>query len=235
MQITELMDSFKARLYERITNPLSGAFILSWLVVNWRFWFVLFFGNEGTFARLEYLSTHVQRNSLHMFWVPLGSALFLILVYPFAGLGSYWYSEWHKKILRDVKQSFETKHLITTEEKNALLLRITQQESNFVSLVELKDREITALRTANKRLSTKYRPDPEKTQYAEYIEALKNNQLADFQAALDNLFQGTLSAKTIPNFSKIAALGLAESDRGAAIITDKGRRFALWLTQGRSE
>ncbi len=34
--IQEIANSFKAILYDRIVSPLSGAFICSWLVINWK-------------------------------------------------------------------------------------------------------------------------------------------------------------------------------------------------------
>jgi len=45
--ITDILNSIKANLYERVTSPLVGTFLFSWIIFNWRIPIVLIWGDDS--------------------------------------------------------------------------------------------------------------------------------------------------------------------------------------------
>ena len=54
----EIVDSFKSDLRERMTSPVYGIFIISWLALHWKFIFTMFFVSEDKILEKTFLLKH---------------------------------------------------------------------------------------------------------------------------------------------------------------------------------
>ncbi|PPI83285.1 hypothetical protein KEHDKFFH_15050 [Marinobacter maroccanus] len=54
----ELINSIKASLYDRVVSPLSGAFILSFLAINFRA-AILVFDDQNYYLKINHLETYL--------------------------------------------------------------------------------------------------------------------------------------------------------------------------------
>lgn len=100
-----MTDEFKeviSGIRERITNPLVSAFVLSWLVANWQFWYVLVFADtsdvlafSGQASKYGYAQSLITIKSSLCY--PLTFAILYVLVMPFIKGGIHLVVVWVKK------------------------------------------------------------------------------------------------------------------------------------------
>jgi hypothetical protein len=85
---TDFLDSMTASMKDRVSNPLSGSFIIAWCIANFRLLLVIV--GDGDFdKKLTYINTYLSPNHLGWFeflarsigW-PLAWALFYVFAYP---------------------------------------------------------------------------------------------------------------------------------------------------------
>lgn len=146
MTVKDFPDSIKAILYDRIVSPLSGTFIFSWLVWNWKlvYFFFVFDEGESIKAKIAYISTNFN-NLWNLIWFPLLSTAFLIGLYPFISTGAYWLHLWFKNWQNDIKNTREKQQLLTVEQSIKLRLAIQDEQEKFIKLEKEKDEEIERL------------------------------------------------------------------------------------------
>ncbi len=82
--INDIKKSIKATLYERTASPFYGAFIISWVVWNWKIIYLTLFVSEKILqqSKLECIDSHYQ-NYRKLLFFPLLSALFFTLNMPY--------------------------------------------------------------------------------------------------------------------------------------------------------
>lgn len=130
-------DSIKAILYERVNNPLVSGFATSWAIVNYKFFLIIFFG-ENLSHRLKEISIlfNNQDNALGIesFWlsgliIPLALTLFYIYVLP--TLSSPVISFYYKSMtnLRNKKLENEGNELLPVEKSRALRIKLKEAET----------------------------------------------------------------------------------------------------------
>jgi len=149
------LKSIKFILQERITSPLSGALFLSWFVWNWKLLFTLLFPDSSfslsdRIAVVQFHYLNVNNNLLY----PILSALFLILIYPFATTGALWVTLWFRRLQRDLRNKIEQTQLLSLEQSIALRLNVKNQQERFDRLLKDKDDEIALLRSQIKNEPT---------------------------------------------------------------------------------
>jgi hypothetical protein len=82
------MDDFKdffKDLRDRITSPLFGSFIVSWLLTNWNLVFMVLFNNADTLKQDRYkiiYNAFYQQPTFRLLWFPLIGMSFYIFAYP---------------------------------------------------------------------------------------------------------------------------------------------------------
>lgn len=109
---------FKSQINERLSNPLLGSFLISWVIWNWGLVLGLLFGN-GYSERLLIVQAAIKESEVYYFklWAyPLLSAGLYITFYPFLARLVYWYWENQQKKLKGMRQSIEDEMPITQEE-----------------------------------------------------------------------------------------------------------------------
>ena len=161
VMLDEFRKSIQLILHERITSPLSGAVILSWLVWNWRIpYFLLFSDSSLTLSgRITHVEAHFLNYSENVI-LPLVSALFLVLVYPFATTGAL--SVWlrFRKWQNSIRNQIDGSQLLTLEQSVQIKLQMRRQLSDLADLIRARDEEIEALRAEKKELQERLNPTP---------------------------------------------------------------------------
>lgn len=95
------MDTLKnlfSDLKDRLTNPFTSSFIITWLITNYRIPVGLFFYKQNELWRDRYHSyIDLIRDNLswwEMFWIPLLGAAFYTFVFPWLKVAIHAYRAW---------------------------------------------------------------------------------------------------------------------------------------------
>lgn len=75
--ILSLIESAK----ERLKNPLVGAFIMAWFVINWKPVWVMLFAQDHVYSKLSIVSDKFIWDNLWFY--PVGLALFYVVILPY--------------------------------------------------------------------------------------------------------------------------------------------------------
>ncbi len=161
--LEELSKSFKAILYDRVVSPLSGAFILSWGVINWKVLALLFIGDETASARITNIEsfsymTLSWEGFIHLFFGPLISAMFFIFVYPFPSKWAYSFAKDRAEELLKIKQEKEKKQLLTEEAADEIRVQMERVKHEVASMIKEKDATIEVLNNKIKSLEMAANP-----------------------------------------------------------------------------
>lgn len=149
--IDEMKKSFNALLYERLTSPLSGILILSWLIFNWKICFVLGFGDDSIYKRISFVQTNYVNIKDNLYY-PLAYAIGFILIYPWVTLGPFYIWQRSNFLKSKIKNKFELQTLLTLEQSIEIRQVMRQKESEFTEMLETKNTKQIELEAENKRL-----------------------------------------------------------------------------------
>jgi hypothetical protein len=145
--MTELRKSINAILYQRVTSPLFGTFLVSWIVWNWKIIYTTFFIDEDKIIKnkIDYIVENFSDSS-YLIWYPLLSTLILLTLIPFLSNGAYWLSLKFEKWKVDSKNKIEKQQLLTLAQSIELRGQIIESERKFESLLQNKNDEIKQLK-----------------------------------------------------------------------------------------
>lgn len=115
----EVLDSLTTTLRERLVSPLAGAFIVSWLIINYKVVVVLTSGMKPH-VKFPYIEDVIWRDSYGL-WMnslvyPAIAALLYILIYPWPARWLLKYSLYQQNITKLMKITVEGNHPVTREE-----------------------------------------------------------------------------------------------------------------------
>ncbi|MFY4782797.1 hypothetical protein ACOTWN_06220 [Aliarcobacter butzleri] len=153
----DIINSFKAHLYERTSSPLIGAFIFYWIICNYKLIMIIFDGEMKLNEKFDLIKTIYPQEKITL-WngfdiyyqillgngllIPLIITLVYILLLPF--MSNKIYSLWinHQNDLK--KRSNEK--VLTKKEFGDLQRRFTELELSFDDVFSKKDIEINNLK-----------------------------------------------------------------------------------------
>lgn len=127
--IKDLWASLVASITERSTNPLTGAFAVSWAAWNYKF-FVLLFSDLSpakTFAGIQELYADPLDRLLSGFAFPFVTALLYVFVYPYL---TGWLVPWYRQrqvLLANSLKKIEGKRVRTVEEVTRIVREYEQK------------------------------------------------------------------------------------------------------------
>lgn len=143
----DFIKTLRAQLYERVSSPLLGAFLVSWCIWNWRV-FLIWVGGAELSAKLalvdEYFSGW-QKWGIRGFVVPAATTAFYIYVYPWIALPVYRFVQRRQADLQRVRQEFEDEKPLPQKEARELRRALELAEQKFDALIVRKDSQIQAL------------------------------------------------------------------------------------------
>ncbi|MFX4209798.1 hypothetical protein ACOL28_06360 [Aliarcobacter butzleri] len=153
----DIINSFKAHLYERTSSPLIGTFIFYWIICNYKLIMIIFDGEMKLNEKFDLIKTIYPQEKITL-WngfdiyyqillgngllIPLIITLIYILLLPYAS--NYIYSLWIKH-QNDLKKRSNEK-VLTKKEFGDLQRRFTELELSFDDTFGKKDNEITQLK-----------------------------------------------------------------------------------------
>lgn len=143
----ELTNAIKAQLYEKAISPLSGAFILSWAVWNYRFILVLV--SSLTYPeKISYIDNLPisQQTFLYGLFFPFLSASVLIVLYPYLAKFFYEVSRKWQKELKEVQQKIDDEMPMDQEEARKIRRESLLAEVKFDTELRNKNDEISSLK-----------------------------------------------------------------------------------------
>jgi hypothetical protein len=145
-----LFDYIRKSIYlithERLTSPISGSFILSWIVWNWKAIYYLFFETSiPVYSKFVFINNSYIDVDYNLIY-PLLSTIFFVGVYPLITTGGLYAWLQYKKWQTSIKNKIEGQELLTTEQSRAIRLEIAKQANYFDELMKSKDEEASRLK-----------------------------------------------------------------------------------------
>jgi hypothetical protein len=137
--LTELRKSTNAILFERVSSPLFGTLIISWLIWNWKIVYLTIFISESKLEinKIDYIIDNYQNIHI-LITFPLISTFLLITVIPLISNGAFWMNLIYKKWKTDKKNEVEKTQLLTIEQSVELRKEIRDKEIQFEKILEKK-------------------------------------------------------------------------------------------------
>ncbi|MNO70696.1 hypothetical protein D3C76_615910 [compost metagenome] len=141
--IEDITTVIKAQLYDRITSPLTGAFLFSWPIWNWKFLLILLSDLKAP-EKLSFISETIFNDThqiiLNGILFPLASAAALVIIYPFPSRLFFWIAQYHKKSMKLIQQRSEDEMPMTNEQVARILNNATESQLQW----QKESRELTA-------------------------------------------------------------------------------------------
>jgi len=154
--LTDVSTAIKATLYERAKKPFTGAFALSWCIINWKIIATLLFVSENNLkgkTRIEF----IEENYLNWndnFWIPIIVSIVLILLLPILNLAALYIKNYFKKVeFKNIlkKQPIDaSQYADILDEKNKLQENFTRKIKSMNDLSKKNTQDIVEL---NKRIN----------------------------------------------------------------------------------
>lgn len=143
----EISKSIKATLYERVSSPLTGSFIISWIITNWKTVLAIFSSLpiESKIEFIQNLYSEWWYYPVYGLILPLLTAILFILIYPYPTKWLYKY--WHKnKIeLRNEKIKLDSAQILDEFQSRELHEKINAQQDAFDEVINSKNEKISSL------------------------------------------------------------------------------------------
>jgi hypothetical protein len=145
--MTDIRKSINSIINERLSSPLYGTLIVSWLVWNWKIIYLTFFVSENKIGsnKIDFILSNYSKIN-HLAYFPLLSTFVLLTLIPFISNGAYWLNLKFNVWRSDKKNEVERKQLLTLEQSIQLREIIADQEKRFENLLSDKNSEIQELK-----------------------------------------------------------------------------------------
>ena len=116
--MTEFLQDLLGIFKSRVRNVLYSTFIFSWIIVNWKFLFILLFSDDKPIEILNCLDSFYSDWEKWGYFLGLPVLLTILHIFVFSKLSERVYSYWLKHVQRlaDTKKEIEGKMLLTVEE-----------------------------------------------------------------------------------------------------------------------
>lgn len=148
--MNDLLDSIRAQIYARLSSPLFGAFIISWIGWNHTYLFILFSDlpvHERFDLAERLLYPDLKAVILRGLCWPLVSSVGFILVYPFPSRWLFQY--WHRREVetKKLRDEIEGQTLLTREESRKLILDSLKIRQEFEETIQKLKQELDIARS----------------------------------------------------------------------------------------
>lgn len=153
----DIINSFKAHLYERTSSPLLGSFIFYWIICNYKLIMIIFDGKMELKDKFDFIKNIYPQEKISL-WnvfdiyygvllgngllIPLIITLIYILLLPFAS--NFIYSLWIKH--QNNFKRISNEKVLTKKEFGDLQRIFTELELSFDDTFSKKDNEIISLK-----------------------------------------------------------------------------------------
>lgn len=146
----DVIKTIKAQLYDRVTSPLFGTFVMSWLGWNWRLPVLFLFDSSMHVTdKFAYISTNLYPAPSN-YWFngllyPLVTTGFFIGVYPWLARPVYGYWRYQQKKQKELQQKIDDETTLTVEEARELRRDVLKTELKYQAESEQRESRIKEL------------------------------------------------------------------------------------------
>lgn len=159
----DLLGGMRSLIKERLVSPLLPAFILSWLIWNYRVILTILSDEdlETKFSVIEKMFPTFWIHCLDGVLVPLSFSLAYIYLYPLASIPVYRFALVNQRKLREERQKAENEKLLSEEDKQKILAFAYDQKISSQKQVDQQVQEIEQLRAKITELEKPQRQNKE--------------------------------------------------------------------------
>lgn len=154
--LDDITTTIKAQLYERVSSPLLGSFLISWSLINYKLILILFSSLSApekiTYIEFNLFSS-IEDYMLKGVFLPLLATLAIILIYPYPAAKIYEISRTNRKKLKEIQQKIDDETPITRDEARKIRKAAVQFQIDFEEQTKRKDSEIEALKSVINQLT----------------------------------------------------------------------------------
>ena len=147
--LEDLKKNVVTQLSERMTSPLSGSFVISWALWNYKFLVILFSKNTvtATFKLIEELAfPTIWATLTNGILLPLLTALAYIFLYPYPSKLVYRFTRERQREISIIRQQIEDETPLTTAESRELRRLHRQLQEEHAKELEKQEALIRDLR-----------------------------------------------------------------------------------------
>lgn len=144
--IKEITNSIKAALYQRISSPLYGTYICTWLIYNWVIVLPLIFGTKKFDDRIDDFKKVIAPDATgfeyHTILIPLCITAALLIVHPLLQRFLFIYTEWNKSEGLKKRDKYSSATMLSLEQSNELRASVQKVQQFHQEVLKNKDEEI---------------------------------------------------------------------------------------------
>lgn len=178
--LKETINSLKGVLYERISSPLWGTYIISFLIWNWSALLILFADTKPMLEKVDLIkTTYVYPEGTFnssIILSPLLISTLLLLTIPALQTIHFIYTEYVKTKGKIQRDKFESSTRLSIEQSNDLRKRILNIQTSSQEITSFQDQEINALKETVSNLKKSIDSSEEDSKLSELIEQLKRTE-----------------------------------------------------------
>src|SRR3989338_8948650 len=153
----DVSKTIKAILYDRITSPLFGTFILSWCGWNWRL-IILFLTDSSTTVvkKFQFLDSDLYPSNcvtfIYGFLLPATTTAFFIYIYPWFARKVYGYWRQQQNELKKLQVEKDGEKPLNQKDKEEIMNRALLSEFRYQEEREKRESRIRDLENLVKSL-----------------------------------------------------------------------------------
>lgn len=188
--LEDISSTFKAHLYDRISSPLSGAFLFSWPAWNWKFLLVVLSDLTAP-EKLAYITQNIYPTKesalLYGLTFPLITAIAFILLYPIPSLWAYKISQHHKKTFKTTQQKTEDDIPLPQEEAILLKKLLRESQRHYEEIISKNNSELASIKEIQAKEAESTTQLKEKIFQLQSEKNMNNERAELFSARAENL------------------------------------------------
>lgn len=170
--LEDLPKNVLSQISERMANPLSGSFVISWAAWNYKFIVILFSNNTviDTFRLIEEISfPTIGSIATHGIAYPLITALAYLFLYPYPAKFVYKFTRERQRDIAVIRQQIEDETPLTRAESGEIRRLNRQLQDEHSKAMELQATHILDLKNELAARSSSSAPAPEPTEVEKEI------------------------------------------------------------------
>lgn len=152
----DLIKTVKAQLYDRLTSPLLGCFLLSWVIWNYKFVFTLF-SDMKVEDKFKFIDGSIYSgNYSHFIYgllLPFVTTLFFIFIYPYPAKFAYAFFRKRQAELKEIQQKIDDETPLTRDEARKIRSDAVKMSIEFEQEIEKLREENLSLRSIIKKIN----------------------------------------------------------------------------------
>jgi uncharacterized coiled-coil protein SlyX len=178
--LKETINSLKGVLYERISSPLWGTYIISFSIWNWSALLIIFSETKPMTEKVDLIkTTYVYTEGLFNYSIvlfPLLISIFLLLTIPALKTLHFIYTEYVNTKGKIQRDKFESNTRLSIEQSNDLRRRIFNIQTSSQEITSFQDQEINALKETISNLRSELDSSEQDDELSQLIEQLQRTE-----------------------------------------------------------